>query len=196
MASFIFGVDLDGVCGDFYGTIRRIAAEWMNVPVDSLTPEVSYGLAEWGIDAYGGYERLHRFAVTQRDLFAKLEPVEDAAPVLRRLSARDVRIRIITNRLVIKHFHQTAIQQTIKWLDYYDFPYWDLCFLRDKETVGADVYVDDSPENIERLRNQGLTTIIFTNSTNRTLAGLRANSWREVEEIVLGELDAWKARQA
>jgi len=27
-SSFIFGVDLDGVVGDFYGEMRKIAADW------------------------------------------------------------------------------------------------------------------------------------------------------------------------
>jgi 5'(3')-deoxyribonucleotidase len=190
--SFIFGVDLDGVCADFYGKIREIAAEWMNVPLESLTEDVSYGLSEWGIEPYGGYEKLHRFAVTQRNLFRDLEPIENASPVLRKLSERGVRIRVITNRLVIKHFHQTSIQQTIEWLDRHDFPYWDLCFMRDKEAVGANLYIDDSPENILRLGSQGAETIIFSNSTNRHLAGRRAETWIGVEEIVMASLEAWQ----
>ena len=39
-SSFIFGVDLDGVVGDFYGAMRTIAAEWLDRPIESLTPEV------------------------------------------------------------------------------------------------------------------------------------------------------------
>jgi hypothetical protein len=44
----IIGVDLDGVCSDFYGRMREIAAEWFERPIDELPPEVSYGLKEWG----------------------------------------------------------------------------------------------------------------------------------------------------
>ena len=42
--SFILGVDLDGVVGDFYEALRVIAAEWLNKDPASLTKEVSYGL--------------------------------------------------------------------------------------------------------------------------------------------------------
>lgn len=45
----IIGVDLDGVCSDFYGRMREIAAEWFERDVEELTPDVSYGLPEWGI---------------------------------------------------------------------------------------------------------------------------------------------------
>lgn len=187
---FVLGVDLDGVCADFFGGLRVIAAEWLEVPVESLTEDVSFGLEEWNLGPAGGYEALHRFAVTQRDLFAQLSPIRGASVVLRRLSNRDVRIRIITHRLFIKYFHETAIRQTIEWLDRYDFPYWDLCFMGEKAAVGADLYIEDSPENVARLRAGGHDTIVFSNSTNRGVEPPRADSWEEVEKLVLGRLEA------
>ena len=191
---FVLGVDLDGVCADFYRGLRPIAAEWLGVPFESLPREVSHGLREWGIDAApGGYEALHRFAVTQRNLFRELEPVDRAAATLRRISARDVRIRIITNRLFIKYFHQQAVRQTIEWLDHYDIPYWDLCFMRDKAAVGADLYIEDSPDNIEQLRGDGYPTLVFSNSTNRSLPPPRADSWEDVEQFVEEALVRWRA---
>ena len=45
---FVLGVDLDGVCADFYQGLRPIAAEWLGVPPDTLSPEVTHGLSEWG----------------------------------------------------------------------------------------------------------------------------------------------------
>jgi 5'(3')-deoxyribonucleotidase len=194
--SFVFGVDLDGVVADFYGGLRPIAAEWLGVAIESLTPRVSWGLVEWGVDqAPGGYERLHRFAVTQRELFLKMPPMPGAPQALRRLSIEGVRIRIITHRLFIKYFHQVAVSQTIQWLDRHDIPYWDLCFMQQKTAVGADLYIEDSPANIERLRAEGAQTIVFTNSTNEHLAGPRADTWDEVLRLVLAEKAAWQ-RQA
>ena len=194
---FVLGVDLDGVCADFYEGLRPIAAEWLGVSPDELSDEVTHGLAEWGIDsAPGGYEALHRFAVTQRNLFRELRPLEKAPGTLRMLSGRDIRIRIITNRLFIKYFHQQAVRQTIEWLDYYDIPYWDLCFMRDKAAVGADLYIEDAPENVERLRGDGYRTIVFSNSTNRGLPGPRADSWEDVGRMVLEELERWKKEKS
>ncbi|MDR2417692.1 MAG: 5'-nucleotidase, partial [Treponema sp.] len=175
--SFILGVDLDGVVGDFYGAMRMIAAEWLNKPLSSLSEEVSYGLGEWGIADYGGYERLHRFAVTQRALFRDMKPIKDAPCVLRKLSNRGIRIRIITHRLFLKYAHKASITQTVDWLDNYDIPYWDICFLQDKGAVGAHIYIDDAPVNVVELRAHGHKTIVFTNSTNRSLLAPRADSW-------------------
>lgn len=125
-----------------------------------------------------------------------MPPISSAAPTLRRLSELGVRIRIITNRLFIKHFHQEAVQQTIQWLDEHGFPYWDLCLLPDKAAVGADLYIDDTPANVLALRARDLQTIVFTNSTNRGVGPPRADTWEDVEAIVLGELDAWHDRIA
>lgn len=192
---FVLGVDLDGVCADFYGGLKPVAAEWLGVDLARLPDRVSWTLPEWGVDrAPGGYDALHRFAVTQRELFRRLPPMPGAPQALRELSAHDVRIRIITHRLFIKYFHQVAVRQTIEWLDCHDIPYWDLCFMREKAAVGADLYVEDSPENIARLRAQGLKTIVFSNSTNEHFAGPRAHAWDEVIGLVLAEKAAWEAR--
>ncbi|HLE21318.1 MAG TPA: 5'-nucleotidase [Vicinamibacteria bacterium] len=190
---FVFGVDLDGVCADFYAGLRPIAAEWLGVEVSTLPERVSWGLPEWGVDtAPGGYEALHKFAVTQRELFRRLPPMPGAPQALRKLSKEDIRIRIITHRFFIKYFHQAAARQTIEWLDHHDIPYWDLCFMQEKSAVGADLYIEDSPANIARLRDEGQKTIVFTNSTNEGLAGPRADTWEEVVELVLEEKAGWE----
>jgi 5'(3')-deoxyribonucleotidase len=189
---FVLGVDLDGVVADFYGGLRPVAEEWLGEPPESLPPDVTYGLPEWGLERAGGYDGLHRFAVTQRNLFSKLNPMPGAPAVLRRLSARDIRIRIITHRLFIKHFHEQAMTQTIRWLEHHGIPYWDLCFMKDKVAVGADLYLEDSPDNVAKLRAAGLRVICVGNSTNRDVARPRAQSWTEVEEMVIKEHEVWQ----
>jgi beta-phosphoglucomutase-like phosphatase (HAD superfamily) len=191
---FVLGVDLDGVVADFARGLKPIAAEWLGVPVESLTDEISYGFREWQLERAGGYDALHRFAIKERELFARLPPLTGAPAALRRLSAAgDVRIRIITHRLYIHWFHQEAILQTTKWLEQHGVPYWDLCFMRDKAAVGADLYLEDSPENIEALRAAGYETIVVGNSTNRHLPAPRAESWGEIERLVGERVGRWKA---
>jgi 5'(3')-deoxyribonucleotidase len=120
-----------------------------------------------------------------------MKPIENAPAILRKLSNRGIRIRIITHRLFLKYSHKTSITQTVDWLDNYDIPYWDICFMADKGAVGAHVYIDDAPDNEIRLREQGCRTIVFTNSTNRTLPGPRADNWIEVEKLVMESLEEW-----
>lgn len=78
--------------------------------------------------------------------------------------------------------------QTVLWLDKNGIPYWDLCFMRDKDQVGADIYIEDSPQNIQKLRNKDLKVICFQNSTNLDIGGLKAKSWKEVFKIIESEL--------
>lgn len=184
------------VCADFYGKMREIAAEWKGVSKEDLPIDVSYGLPEWGLDELGGYEALHRFAVTQRNLFLELPPMAGVRPALRRLSEKNVHIRIITHRLFLNYFHKQAVSQTIEWLDKYGIPYRDLCFLESKCDVGTNIYIDDAPKNIERLRATGKETIVFANSTNREFSEPRCKTWNDVELFVNKRLEEWKLRSA
>lgn len=194
---FILGVDLDGVCADFYAGVRPIAAEWLGVSEDDLTPTPSYGFPEWGIDkAPGGYLDFHKFAVTQRGLFTRLVPIAGCPQALRRLSKEGARIRIITHRLFVKYFHKQAIAQTIDWLDYHGIPYWDLCFMQHKTHVGANLYIEDSEKHILEYRSAGSEVIIFSNSTNLHMDGLRANRWSEAEDLVRARFEKWQKIQA
>src|SRR5215470_9158706 len=187
----VLGVDLDGVCADFYPRMREIAAEWFERPLQELTKDVTYGLPEWGIAGPDQYQSLHRFAVSERDLFVTVGMIPGARRVLRTLSDEGYHLRIITHRLFIHYFHAEAVQQTIQWLDHQGIPYHDLCFMKDKEQVGADIYIEDSPDNIRSLRAQGLYTICFANSTNRDVGEPRAQSWDEV----YGLIKAWDVKR-
>jgi beta-phosphoglucomutase-like phosphatase (HAD superfamily) len=181
---FVFGVDLDGVVADFIAGLKPIAAEWLGVGPSELTDEVSYGFPEWKIGGKRGYNDLHRYAVKERRLFETLPVVPGAAAALRRLSRQGVRIRIITHRLYIEWFHRQAVNQTVEWLEKNGIPYWDLCFMAAKSSVEADVYVEDSPTNIEMLRKAGKKVIVMRNSTNRHVNGPAAETWEEVEKWV------------
>jgi hypothetical protein len=61
----------------------------------------------------------------------------------------------------------------MEWLDQHDFPYWDLCFMRDKAAVGADLYIEDSVSNVSALRGAGKDVIVAT-SQNEELGSDRA----------------------
>jgi 5'(3')-deoxyribonucleotidase len=182
--NLVIGVDLDGVCADFYRRMREIAAEWFEKDIKELPENPSYGLEEWGVTGPDSYQSLHRFAVTQRDLFKTMVMIPGTRKYLRKLSDEGCRIRIITHRLFIHHFHASAVQQTIEWLDRNGIPYWDLCFMKDKDEVGADVYVEDAPQNVAALRAGGHYTICFANSTNLDAGEPRVKSWAEAYKLI------------
>ena len=182
--AFVFGVDLDGVCADYTTGFRSVVAEELGVGLDALPLERSWDFREWGLDA-AGFERLHRLAVTERRLFRDLPPFDGCAETLWRLSDAGVWIRIITHRLYVNWGHATAVSDTVTWLDSHRIPYRDICFLGAKPQVEADVYIDDAAHNVTALRATGNPVIVFDQPYNRDMAGPRASSWNEVEDLVV-----------
>ena len=185
---FIFGVDLDGVVGDFTYRFREILAGTRGVDPESLPLERSWDFREWGLGAEE-YAIHHRAAVMEHDLFATMPVMPGATEALWRLSDAGIWIRIITHRLYVHWGHSKAITDTAAWLDTHRIPYRDLCFLGDKPQVEADAYIDDAAHNVAALRAAGNTVIVFDQPYNRGLAGPRAHDWAEVEAIV-GDLAA------
>ncbi len=193
---FVLGVDLDGVCADYYPFMRRVVAEWLGRDLESLPPDVGWEMAEWGIRP-GEFPKVHRFAVVERKLFLEMDMIAGAGPALRRLSNLGLRIRIITHRLVIEHFHQIAVAQTVQWLDKHGIPYWDLCFMGEKGAVNADLYIEDSPHNVEALLADGRDVIVFSHAANTHIEvgpEQRARGWAEAEPLILQRFHAWQER--
>ncbi len=193
---FVLGVDLDGVCADYYPFMRQVVAEWLGRDPESLPQDVGWEMTEWGVEP-GEFHKIHRFAVVERRLYLEVGMIAGAGPALRRLSNLGIRIRIITHRLVIEHFHQIAVSQTVEWLDRHGIPYWDLCFMGEKGAVNADLYIEDSPHNVEALRRDQHDVIVFSHAANRHLevpAGSRARTWTEAEPLIVERFRAWESR--
>ena len=180
---FILGVDLDGVVADHTRRFREILAEIRGVDPETYTLERSWDFGEWDLGP-GEYADYHRIAVMEHDMFRTMPIVPGAADALWRLSDAGVWIRIITHRLYVHWGHEKAVADTAAWLDANKIPYRDLCFLGAKPQAEADAYIDDAPHNVEELRSHGNTVIVFDQPYNRSLDGLRATGWGEVEAIV------------
>ena len=178
---YVLGLDLDGTCADFYGRMRHIAAEWVGESVDNLDPQPIWGLTNWGLQE-GEYDRLHRFAVTQRDLFRSLEPLPGAlkqyADSAQKASESGSSGTVSLSAISTKR----QLHKTIERLDYHAIPYWDLCLMRNKGSVGADLYVEDFPSNIQALRDLGHRVLIMDNPTNRNISDQPGGRGRDREE--------------
>jgi 5'(3')-deoxyribonucleotidase len=188
MRDLVLGVDLDGVCADYEAGLRASVAARRGVDGSTLPPQRTTGsFAEWGLTPEG-FREAHRVAVVEDRIFRTLDPYPGVAEALWRLSDAGVWIRIITHRLLFNGLHEASAADTAFWLDQHDLPYRDLCFIGDKATVGADLYVDDSPHIIVALREAGRTAIVFDQLYNRHLDGPRVHAWSEMERLVLDQL--------
>jgi 5'(3')-deoxyribonucleotidase len=182
-SSFILGVDLDGVCGDYTGALRDIVARHRQVDPASLPLERSWDFREWGLSP-AEFEQIHQAAVLEHRIFRTMPSFEGVAEVLWRLSDAGIWIRIITHRLYVNWGHRVAVADTVDWLDAMNIPYRDLCFLGAKPQVEADCYVEDAPHNVVALRETGAYVIVFDQPYNRGVDGPRAADWASVEDLV------------
>lgn len=183
--TFIFGVDLDGVCGDYTTAFREVVARDRGVDPASLPDERGWDFAEWGLGTPDAFDRMHRKAVLEEHMFRTMPALPGAADALWRLSDAGVWIRIITHRLCVNWGHAVAVADTVAWLDETGIPYRDICFLGAKPEVEADCYVDDASHNVRDLRAAGNHVIVFDAPYNQDVDGPRARSWGEVEELVV-----------
>jgi 5'-nucleotidase len=186
---FIFGVDLDGVCGDHTAAFRRVVAAERGIDPGSLPDQTTWSFQEWDIDDVSFLD-LHRKGVLEHRMFRDMPVVEGCADALWRLSDAGVWIRLITHRLYTNWGHAVAVGDTVAWLDASGIPYRDLCFLGNKPQVEAHVYLDDAPHNVAALRAAGNEVIVFDQPYNQHLEGPRARDWDAVERLVLESMVA------
>ncbi len=187
---YILGVDLDGVCGDHTAAFRQVVALERRIDPAGLPPQTSWDFAEWDIDE-PEFERLHRAAILDHRFFRSMPVVDGCADTLWRLSDAGVWIRLITHRLYTNWGHAVAVADTVSWLDDHGIPYRDLCFLGHKPQVEAHAYIDDAAHNVDALRQDpDALVIVFDQPHNRHVAGPRARSWAEVEDLVLADMAA------
>src|SRR3954454_1603368 len=186
--SFILGVDLDGVCGDYTAAFATVVAAERDVDVSTLPSDRGWDFGEWQLEDLGGFDAVHRLAVLEHRIFRNMPVMPGAAETLWRLSDAGVWIRIITHRLWVNWGHAVAVSDTVEWLDHHAIPYRDICFLGRKPEVEADCYVDDSPANIEALRAAGNRVIVFDQPYNAEVAGPRAVTWQDVEQLVAAQV--------
>lgn len=64
-----------------------------------------------------------------------------------------------------------------------------------KGQVGADIYIEDSPEHVENLRKDGFHVICFANPTNKGISAPRAESWEQVYELVKARAAELEAKE-
>ncbi len=181
---FVLGLDLDGVCGNYAYKLREILAKKRGVPVEELTLDISWDFKEWGLDKEE-YLELHEEAIFKHHIFFNMSPIKGVSEALWELSNKDIWIRIISHRLLIHGSYQKVANDTALWLDKNNIPYRELCLVGHKTSVGADLYIEDSPIHIKEYKKLGKDVIIFSQSHNKDIEGLRADTWKEAKEIIL-----------
>lgn len=182
--------DLDNNTGDYEDLIRQFNGDRLGIPVDQrlklMPPSPSYNFAEagWpGMDTYEEFMEVHH-AMVESGGFARMKLYPNAKEVLWRLKEKGHMISIVTARYLRENDRHAVNVSTSEFLCNNNLPVDELHITAEKVNVIADVYLDDSPHNIEVLRAAGRRVIIFDQLYNRHLGGYRAHNWLEIEQLI------------
>lgn len=182
----IIGLDLDNTVYDYTGALRDAIAKQLGV-TDMEAHRLAYpdphdyGMSNWPNFATDEnvFRTFHTKAVEDR-IYRDMPTFPEASEYLWRLSDEGHHIRIITSRFVKHGQNHRVVTDTGISLDNNDIPYRDIMFTALKVDIFADVYIDDSPKNIQLLKAAGRQVVIYDAPYNRDLEGRRAHNWPEV----------------
>jgi 5'(3')-deoxyribonucleotidase len=173
------GIDMDGVIADFNaGWIERYNREFDA----ALHPDHVVGWDE--LHRLTGFDTMHEFwAWAQgdgRSIFRDLPPIPGALETLRDLSRRH-RLVIITARF------DWAIGDTLAWLAEHGVVAREVHFQAAKYRIPCDIYLDDSPYQIEALHRERPDSTVCRQVTawNRPIPGVvDIHGWDDFRRVV------------
>jgi 5'(3')-deoxyribonucleotidase len=173
------GIDMDGVVADFNaGWMERYNRDFGA----ALHPDHVVGWDE--LHRLTGFETMEAFWMWARgdgrSVFRDLPPIEGALEALRDLAQRH-RIVIITARF------DWAIGDTLAWLAEHGVVAREVHFQAAKYLIPCDIYLDDSPYQVEALHRERPESTVCRQVTawNRPLPGVvDVHGWDEFRRVV------------
>jgi 5'(3')-deoxyribonucleotidase len=210
--AFVFGVDLDNCVANYSEAFWRYLCAFRGEAADDQPLLTDYSdHTPWGLDPD---EYLERHAAAVDDgLFLTLNPYPGAVDALNELSEEGVRIRVVTARFLKPGQHRRVAADTADWLDRpgriglpvvpsdgsrQTIPYADLMFTTTKQAITCDAFIDDSPGNVDAMRQvmpEG-SVFVFDQAYNRHVAGPRVTGWEQVPDVVRELRDGKQERRS
>lgn len=191
----VLGLDLDGTIADYQEGVKQYLYRhgWN----EEIPYPDHYSLVEsagWPFKTDEEYIKTHMKAADEA-LYAALPVYDGAVECLNELSDRGVHIRIVTHRLFVHGQHAQTVSDTVRWLDANHIPYRSLCFTGLKDSIGADLYLEDNADNIKTLRDTGHKCMVVDQPYNKQVDGPRLYSWKDATDQIYEELEAGRAER-
>lgn len=144
-------VDLDGVVYDFVEALRLYLVQVHGYDRATLTDPTTWEFyPEWGLTADQFNDHCTR-STDEGWMFSTGDPIPGAREALEHLHSLGHTIHVVTAR----NFGRFSEINTRLWLDEHSIPRQSLTFAHDKSIIDADIFIDDKPSNVDKLRAVG-----------------------------------------
>ena len=196
---FVLGLDLDGVCVDFHGGLLDLVCDWKSL---NQHPYCRSTIAKQNIEKHSWFasvddhemaefEEFIRVAIDENQFYANLSPIGDAIDAVADLKQDyGINITVVTNRILSIGDKKNVLTETVDWLDSWGLDYDDVCFVDDKTSVYADLYIDDSPRALHRFNQTNQPVVVYDYPYNWSIPALmRAKNWHQAKEIIIGRVN-------
>ena len=212
---FVIALDLDGVVFDYTSAFRKVLSIEKNIPLEEIPEDtVAWGYDDWPYVA-GNPERfteIHEAGVFRHDMFRNMDMLPGVSKNLWKLDdlhPEVLQIDILTHRLGlldIPNGHAKMIADTVESLQrpsdglgsrpripFHSFHCVGGVSATSKSRVLADVYIDDSPSNIDGFMENGYDVIAIDHKYNRHCNPTdRAYTWDMAFDMLNERILAWK----
>lgn len=152
----IVAIDVDGVLRNF--TDKLIEVYQRENPSHTVKPITAWDLSMFfhiGNDIWD-----FAFSKHAKEIFEDAHAYPGASSFTKHLIIMGHKIIIVTTQPRGNEVH------TINWLIKNDIQYDSIAFTKDKHIIDADIFLDDSPDNIRKLREYGKFAVVMRRPWN------------------------------
>ena len=178
--------DVDGVLRDWHSELIK----WyrLDYPFHRILPIKQYPLAPSFPDVGDDIHR-YAFEIRAREIYTGAPPIQNAPEVVRSLKADGFRIIIVSNQPNVR-----TKQFTLDWLEKNGVPYDGIAFIREKQYIDADIFVDDSTANLEAIRAANKIAVAIDQAWNQDWKGRRISFVGNIRMLIeqLEEQEKWQ----
>ena len=168
------GIDIDGVLRDFVG-----ALQWQHhIDYPNIKP---MKITEWGIEKFfpmGDWIYSYIYKFRPKEIFELADEYENSVWMMRELRRAGHDIWILTTQ------PQGTEKYTLNWLENKCIEYDHLVFTEKKLLVDCDIYLDDSPHQLQSLGLAGKKVVAFDRPWNRKWSGPRVQTHQEFLDLI------------
>lgn len=185
---YVVNIDIDNCLADYTGALKQFMMNVNpNLREDNFPEPVSYSFVNsgWPFESMDEFIDTHNQAVRE-GIFRAIRPIKGGAEAINKLRSEGVYVRIVTHRIFCNKDKMISVIDTVAWLNSHGIEFDAICFEGSKADISSDGFIDDSPGNVESIRERRSSyCFVFDQPYNRNLEGPRVYNWDDAVRKIL-----------